>query len=197
MRARDTCTASRATLLLPCRQPLIVVLSVSAWCLPRHSFPVQTKTQRRQPLASSECQPLPQSRLHAQKKEKPATQHEQVLIFCRPHSVMITQAFAGPAATLVILPRTVSMLVCGLSGILAGPTLGIGVMAGRIGAADIATLVIAAFFACAALTLLLAANLLIRLEDNFDCLPWQRDQKENTSCPFTGALKFQVECNPV
>ena len=99
---------------------------------------------------------------------------------------MIMQALTGPGASLLTLPRRVSLGVCILCGVTAGPALAFGLHPGHIGASEIATLVISATFACTTVLLIVLTSVVSRLEDSFDSLPWKREEGSNKLCPFTG-----------
>ena len=99
---------------------------------------------------------------------------------------MLAQALTGPGATLLALPRRVSVLTCLLCGVITAPVLAVGVRLDQVGPSEVATLVVSLIFAGASLASLVATSLLYPLESNFNCYPWHRGRQQGLSCPFTG-----------
>jgi hypothetical protein len=103
---------------------------------------------------------------------------------------MLIQIIISPWATLWILPPVVSLSCLLLSGSIAGLSLGLKyVRAYVIGIPEISISSCSTVILGICVLLLLYINLINRWEDNFDSLPWKKQQsaaKAGLSCPFTG-----------
>ena len=104
---------------------------------------------------------------------------------------MVYGSIIGLWATVWMLPPAVSLMCLACCGCVSGLAFGVRhVWAGRTGMAEICTTVLSTTMLGLCVMLVLYVNLMRRLEDNFESLPWKRRSAEGSHpaaiCPFTG-----------
>jgi hypothetical protein len=103
---------------------------------------------------------------------------------------MLVAFFLGPWATFWTLPRSLSLICVLFCACVSGLSLGIRhVQADKPGVAEISTSIISTAMVVTCVLLILYVNLIRRLEDNFDSMPWKRPSGPPSAiCSFTGHI---------